>query len=104
MRTIVQDMTLQEILRRHNILAASELRRRIVGEHGQPKLSRAQAHNLWSGKVGVGKETMRLLHDHLGLSYEDLMQVEAVPRKSPTGGRPGRPSLPKDGKGRRPQR
>jgi transcriptional regulator with XRE-family HTH domain len=80
MQTIVQDMTLQELLTRHGILAASELRRRI------PTLSRAQAYNLWRGKAGVGKETMRLLHDHLGISYDELMEVDPVPsprRKQP---------------------
>jgi transcriptional regulator with XRE-family HTH domain len=86
MDTIVQLMTLQELLKRHNILAASELRRRIVDEHGEPKLSRAQAYNLWRGKAGVGKETMRLLHDHLGIPYDELMEIDTVPgyRKRPT--------------------
>jgi transcriptional regulator with XRE-family HTH domain len=81
MCTMVQGMTLQEILKRYGILAASELRRRVVDEHGQPKLSRAQAFNLWRGKAGVGKETMRLLHDHLGVSYEELMEVDPVPAR-----------------------
>jgi hypothetical protein len=57
----------------NGILAVSELRRRI------PTLSRAQAHNLWRGKAGVGKETMRLLHDKLGISYDELMEVDPVP-------------------------
>jgi hypothetical protein len=72
-------MTLQELLKRHNILAASELRRRLVDEHEKPKLSRAQAYNLWRGKAGVGKETMKLLHDQLGFSYDELMEVDPVP-------------------------
>jgi transcriptional regulator with XRE-family HTH domain len=79
MQTTFQFMTLREVLERHGILAASELRRRIVDEHGQPKLSRAQAHNLWRGKAGVGKETMRMLHDSLGISYDELMEVDPVP-------------------------
>ena len=79
MEITVQCMTLQELLIRYDIRAPSELRRRIVDEHGQPKLSRAQAHNLWSGKAGVGKETMRLLHDHLGISYDELMEIDPVP-------------------------
>jgi hypothetical protein len=87
MKTSLLCMTLQELLRRRSILAPSELRRRIVDDHGQPILSRAQAHNLWSGKAGVGKETMRLLHDHLGISYDELMEIDPVPsprtRKSP---------------------
>jgi hypothetical protein len=72
-------MTLKDLLREHKILAASELRRRVLDEEGNPKFSRAQAWNLWSGKVGVGKETMRLLHDQLGISYDELMQVDTVP-------------------------
>jgi transcriptional regulator with XRE-family HTH domain len=79
MQTTLQFMTLRELLERHGILAASELRRRVVDEHGQPKLSRAQAHNLWRGKAGVGKETMRLLHDSLGISYDELMEIDPVP-------------------------
>jgi hypothetical protein len=79
MSTIVQGMTLQEILIRHGILAASELRRRLVDTNGQPRLSRAQAYNLWRGRAGVGKETMRLLHDQLGISYDELMEVDTVP-------------------------
>ena len=79
MRTTLQVMTLQELLKRHNILAASELRRRVLDEHGEPVLSRTQAHNLWSGRAGVGKETMRLLHDKLGITYDELMEVDPVP-------------------------
>jgi hypothetical protein len=81
MDTIVQVMTLEELLRRHGILAASELRRRIVDAHGQPLLSRAQAHSLWRGKAGIGKATMRLLHDQLGISYDELMEVDPVPSR-----------------------
>jgi transcriptional regulator with XRE-family HTH domain len=77
MHTNLQGMTLQEILTRHGILAASELRRRI------PTLSRAQAYNLWRGKAGVGKETMRLLHERLGISYDELMEVDPVPKHRP---------------------
>ena len=78
-------MTLQEVLKRHNILAASELRRRVLDEQGLPILSRTQAHNLWSGRAGVGKETMRLLHDKLGITYDELMDIDPVPgyRKRP---------------------
>jgi hypothetical protein len=79
MDVTLQVMTLQELLKRHNILAASELRRRVLDEDGQPILSRTQAHNLWSGRAGVGKETMRLLHDKLGIAYDELMEVDAVP-------------------------
>jgi hypothetical protein len=92
MDTIVQVMTLQELLRRHNILAASELRRRVLDEHGQPILSRTQAHNLWSGRAGVGKETMRLLHDKLGITYDELMEVDPVPKYKPKSSGAERPA------------
>jgi hypothetical protein len=85
MSSMVQGMTLQEILINHHILAASELKRRVPG------LSRTQAWNLWSGKAGVGKETMRTLHDRLGISYEELMEVDPVParqKKAPEAARP----------------
>jgi Cro/C1-type HTH DNA-binding domain len=85
MNATLQVMTLQELLKRHNILAASELRRRLVDEHGETKITRAQAYNLWRGKAGVGKETMRLLHDHLGIPYDELMEVDTVPRKRQPG-------------------
>jgi hypothetical protein len=99
MATIVQDMKLQDILKRHNILAAGELRRRIPG------MSVAQASNLWRGKSGVGKETMRALHDHLGIPYEELMEVDPVPHKRtrasgeerPTRGRPRKRPEPEGG-------
>jgi hypothetical protein len=85
MHTTLPIMTLQELLMRHGILAASELRRRV------PTLSRAQAHNLWRGKAGVGKETMRLFHEKLGISYDELMEVDPVPghRKRPSEGEGG---------------
>jgi hypothetical protein len=82
MQTTLQFMTLQDLLKRHGILAASELRRRVLDEQGEPIWTRTQAHNLWSGRAGVGKETMRLLHDKLGISYEELMDVDAVPRRT----------------------
>jgi hypothetical protein len=75
MDTIIQPMTLQELLIRHNVLAPSELRRRIKG------MSTAHASNLWNGKSGVGKETMRLLHDRLGIPYDELMEVDLVGRQ-----------------------
>ena len=73
MQTIIRSMTLKELLERHGILAASELSRRTG-------LSRAQAYNLWRGKAGVGRATMRLLHDRLGISYDELMDVDLVGR------------------------
>jgi hypothetical protein len=81
MTTTVQHMTLEQLLRKHGILAASELRRRIVDAEGEPLLSRASAHSLWRGKAGIGKATMRLLHDQLGISYDELMEVDPVPRR-----------------------
>jgi hypothetical protein len=63
------------LLTRYNVLATSELRRRIKG------MSTAHASNLWNGKSGVGKETMRLLHDRLGIPYDELMEVDPVGRQ-----------------------
>ena len=83
MHTIVRSMTLKELLERHGILAASELSRRIG-------LSRAQAYNLWRGKAGEGRATMRLLHDRLEISSDQLMDVDLVGRPPrPTGGEEG---------------
>jgi transcriptional regulator with XRE-family HTH domain len=99
MGTIIERMTLKELLIRHNVLAPSELRRRI------PSLSTAHASNLWNGKSGVGKETMRLLHERLGISYDELMEVDPVgkqPPKTPSAGTARRRSTrlpPKQGGG-----
>ena len=62
-------MTLPALLQRYGIYTIRELSRRT-------KLSRQQAWNLWHGTSGVGKQTMRRLHEHLGIPLEELMQVE----------------------------
>ena len=84
---MIGTMTLQELLKRHNILAPSELWRRI------PNMSRAHASNLWTGRSGIGRETMRALHDRLGIPYEELMEVDPVhqpPKTPPAGNAPRR--------------
>lgn len=88
MYTIITRMTLQELLIQHNILAPSELRRRIKG------MSSAHASNLWNGKSGVGKETMRLLHDRLEISYDELMEVDPVGRLGKSHQRPDKSARP----------
>jgi transcriptional regulator with XRE-family HTH domain len=85
MNATVRSMTLKELLERHGILAASELSRRT-------DLSRAQAYNLWRGKAGVGRETMRLLHDRLGIPYDELMEVDVVGRPPKRTGGEGGPA------------
>lgn len=101
MDTMIGTMTLQELLKRHNILAPSELWRRIPG------MSRAHASNLWTGRSGIGRETMRALHDRLGISYDELMEVDPVgkqPPKTPAAGtapRRGKRRPPKKGDARR---
>ena len=85
-------MTLQTILRRYGITRIRDLMHRTG-------LSRQQSWNLWHGYVGVGKETMRLLHTSLGIPLEALLQVDPVPARRPprtTPPRPrGRPKIPK---------
>ncbi len=69
MPTRLVRMTLQALLQRYGIYTIRDLSRRT-------KLSRQQAWNLWHGVSGVGKQTMRRLHEHLGIPLEELMQVE----------------------------
>ena len=65
-------MTLQTLLRAHEITTIKELMHRTG-------LSRQYAWNLWHGYDGVGKETMRRLHTSLGIPLEALLQVDPVP-------------------------
>jgi transcriptional regulator with XRE-family HTH domain len=75
MSTRVKRMTLQTVLKRHGI-TLKELRERTG-------MSRQQGWNLWHGRVGVGKATAKRLHERLGLSFEELMQVDPVPAVKP---------------------
>jgi transcriptional regulator with XRE-family HTH domain len=65
-------MTLQTLLRRYGITRIKELRERT----GQ---SRQQSWNLWHGRVGVGKATAKLLHERLGIPFDELMQIDPIP-------------------------
>jgi transcriptional regulator with XRE-family HTH domain len=95
MRARFRGMTLQTLLRQHGITRIKELMH-------ATGLSRQQSWNLWHGYVGVGKATTKLLHERLGLPFEELMQVDPVParpRRSPATVRPRqaskrRPSTP----------
>ena len=81
MRATLGAMTLQELLKKHDIHTIRELTERTG-------LSRQQGWNLWWAEAGVGKETAKLLHERLGIPAEELLQVDPVPR------RPGKQSSP----------
>jgi hypothetical protein len=74
MRTTLGAMTLQELLKKHDIHTIRELTHRTG-------LSRQQGWNLWWGEIGVGKATAKLLHEKLGVPAEELLQVAPVPRR-----------------------
>jgi hypothetical protein len=76
MRTTVADMKLQEILERHGIHTI----RKLCQETG---LSRQRGWMLWWGKAGVGKQTAKLLHEKLGIPFEELLEVDPVPYDNP---------------------
>jgi transcriptional regulator with XRE-family HTH domain len=88
MASTVEDMRLQEILERHGIHTI----RKLCQETG---MSRQRGWMLWHGKAGVGKATAKLLHEKLGISLEELIQVDPVPytgarKPAPPTGRPKR--------------
>jgi cyanate lyase len=76
MRATVKSMTLQTLLRQHGITKIKELTHRTG-------LSRQHSWNLWYGYAGVGKATAKLLHERLGLPFEELMQIDPVPAVKP---------------------
>jgi transcriptional regulator with XRE-family HTH domain len=91
MRARFRSMTLQTLLRQHGITKIKELMHRTG-------FSRQYSWNLWHGYAGVGKATAKLLHERLGLPFEELMQIDPVParvRKAPL----RRPSTPPPGEG-----
>jgi transcriptional regulator with XRE-family HTH domain len=98
MRARFRGMTLQTLLRQHGITAIKELMHRTG-------LSRQHSWNLWHGYAGVGKATAKLLHERLGLPFDELMQIDPVPAvKRPyttppnARGRPRKaPAAPKEG-------
>ena len=66
---MMEGMTLQELLKRHGILSIRELTRRTG-------LSRQVGWNLWHGYTGIGRKLLPILHDGLGIPYEELLQVD----------------------------
>jgi transcriptional regulator with XRE-family HTH domain len=98
MRARFMGMTLQTLLQQHGITTIKELMYRTG-------LSRQHSWNLWHGYAGVGKATAKLLHERLGLPFEELMQIDPVPaatrpRTSPPRprGRPRKaPAAPEEG-------
>jgi transcriptional regulator with XRE-family HTH domain len=84
MRATVRGMTLQTLLQQHGITTIKELMHRTG-------LSRQHSWNLWHGYAGVGKATAKLLHERLGLPFEELMQVDPVPAVKRPGMAPPRP-------------
>ena len=74
MRARFTSMTLETLLRQHGITKIKELMYRTG-------LSRQHCWNLWHGYAGVGKATAKLLHEKLGLPFDELMQVDPVPAR-----------------------
>jgi transcriptional regulator with XRE-family HTH domain len=72
----LEGMTLQTLLQQHGITTIRELTHRTG-------LSRQQCWNLWHGQAGVGKETLRRLHERLGIPLAVLLEVDPVPRRKP---------------------
>ena len=68
-------MTLREVLARYGITTLREFCSRTG-------FTRQHAWNLMNGWTGVGKQTMQLLHDRLGIPFEELMQIRPVPRSA----------------------
>jgi transcriptional regulator with XRE-family HTH domain len=74
MNATVGCMTLQDLLKQYGISTIRELTHRTG-------LSRQQCWNLWHAQAGVGKETLKRLHERLNIPLEDLLQVDPVPRR-----------------------
>jgi hypothetical protein len=67
-------MTLPELLQRYGVYTIRDFSRRTG-------LSSQQAWNLWHGVVGLGRRNMQRLHEKLGISAEELLQVTPLPRR-----------------------
>ena len=65
----LEGMTLQTLLQQHGITTIRELTHRTG-------LSRQQCWNLWHGQAGVGKETLKRLHERLGIPLAALLEVD----------------------------
>ena len=66
-------MTLRQVLQNHGITTLREFCERTG-------FTRQHAWNLMNGQTGVGKRTTQILHEKLGISYDELMQIRPVPR------------------------
>jgi hypothetical protein len=74
MRARFRGMTLQTVLRKHGITTIKELMHKTG-------LSRQHCWGLWHAYDGVGKATAKLLHERLGIPFEELMQIDPVPAR-----------------------
>ena len=66
-------MTLRDVLANHGITRLKDFCERTG-------FTRQHGWNLMHGWTGVGKRTTQILHDKLGISFEELMQIRPVPR------------------------
>jgi Cro/C1-type HTH DNA-binding domain len=70
MNHTVARMTLRELLKRYDIHTIRDLTHKTG-------LSRQQCWNLWHGQVGVGLETVKLLHECLPeIPLEELIAID----------------------------
>jgi hypothetical protein len=80
--------SLRALSQQHGILSIRELTRRTG-------LSRQVGWNLWHGYTGIGRKMLPILHDGLGIPYEELLQVDPIPHSQ----RPRRKKPPEGGAG-----
>jgi hypothetical protein len=78
-------MTLPELLERYRVYTIRDFADRTG-------LSRQHAWNLWHGAAGLGRRTMQRFHDTLGISFEELHQVERATPAKRRGRKPTKPA------------
>jgi transcriptional regulator with XRE-family HTH domain len=96
MSDTLERMRLQALLREYGITTIRELTHRTG-------LSRQQCWNLWHAHAGVGKETLRRLHERLGIPLDRLLEVDPVPRRKQETGE-SKPTRPRKGPARQGKR
>lgn len=86
METILDSMTLQDLLReKANVQSSQELGKKLG-------LSRQHAFGLWTGRDPLGLRMMRRIKEEFGISLDDLAEVdEAVPGRPRQRNRPTPP-------------
>jgi hypothetical protein len=90
---MMEGMTLRALLERHGIHTIREMTHRTG-------LSRQQCWNLWHGYAGVGRETMKRLHERLDIPLNELLEVDPIPHaQRPRRGRLPRKRPPEGGAG-----